>query len=296
MLPFFELSLKHAQTKATKHSPFQILYGRSPRTPIDFAKEGITQAVGSTVPSTPLFASRWAKQWEKSRKKLWRFIKRNQLQVASDMKRRYDKGRRPMLLELGDMVLLSTQSHAVLTGIRKHKERYVGPYIVDHRVHDNAYSLRGLPPGVPTTQNVQYLRLFLPSPARFATRPHADYAKPHHIDGQTEWEVEKILDHKVYLHGHRYRVKWKDTPLEQWLSEWNLENCKRLLREYHQQHQLPMTPFLTNTEGESSDSTSDDQEETDSQLNPFPFITDSSAIIPGQPPCLESLYGIIARQ
>ena len=59
MLPFFELSLNHAQTKATKHSPFQILYGRSPRTPIDFAKEGITQAVGTTVPSTPLSASRW---------------------------------------------------------------------------------------------------------------------------------------------------------------------------------------------------------------------------------------------
>ena len=103
-----------------------------------------------------------------------------------------------MHLKPGDLVFLSVASHAALRGIRKHQERYVGPYIVESRVHDNAYSLKGLPPGVPTTQNVQYLRLFLPSPSKFATRPHPEYAKPLDIDGQIDGEVEKIVGHKEY--------------------------------------------------------------------------------------------------
>ena len=164
------------------------------------------------------------------------------------MKRRYDRGRKPLHLEPGDMVLLSTQSHAILTGIRKHREKYVGPYIIDSRIHDNAYSLRGLPPGVPTTQNVCFLRLFLPSPARFASRPHPEYAQPIEVNGQVEWEVEAIVAHRIQQGVYRYQVRWKDMPLRQWLSEANLENCKELLREYHHDHQLPLTPSLDTLE------------------------------------------------
>ena len=174
LLPTFELSLNHAQNKATKHSLFQILFGRSPRTPIDFARENLTQAINEAGATATPSASQWAAKWDQARQKLWDFIRRNQLKVATDMKQRYDRGRKPLHLEPSDMVLLSTQSHAILTRIRKHREKYVGSYIVDSRIHDNAYSLRGLLSGVPTIQNVCFLRLFLPSPARFASRPHPE--------------------------------------------------------------------------------------------------------------------------
>ena len=53
-------------------------------------------------------------------------------------------------------------------------------------------------------------------------------------------------------------------PLRQWLSEANLENCKELLREYHHDHQLPLTPFLStsssNCEEQSSEEESEDEE------------------------------------
>ena len=124
------------KNKATKHSPFQILFGRSPRTPIDFARENIIQAINEAGATTTPSASQWAARWDRARQKLWDFVRRNQLKIATDMKRRYDRGRKPLHLEPGDMVLLSTQSHAILTGIRKHREKYVGPYIVDSRIHD----------------------------------------------------------------------------------------------------------------------------------------------------------------
>ena len=263
LLPTFELSLNHAQSKATKHSPFQILFGRSPRTPIDFARENLTQAINEANDISTPSASQWAAKWDQARRKLWDFIRRNQLKVAKDMKRRYDRGRKPLHLEPGDMVLLSTQSHAILTGIRKHREKYVGPYIVDSRIHDNAYSLRGLPPGVPTTQNVCFLRLFLPSPARFASRPNPEYAQPIEVDGQVEWEVEAIVAHRVQQGVYRYQVRWKDMPLRQWLSEANLENCKELLREYHHDHQLPLIPFLSASSSNHEQESSEEESETE---------------------------------
>ena len=210
LLPMFELALNYVVTKAIKYSPFQVLFGRSPRTPLDFLKE--TLPIGSTAEGAIPTASQWAQRWNTARKRLWGFIQQNQLKVAFDIKRRYDKGRKPLHLEPGDLVLLSVSSHAALRGVRKHRERYVGPYIVEARIHDNTYSLKGLPPSVPTTQNVQYLHLFLPSPIRFSSRPHPDFARPLEVDGQIEWEVERTVDHKGDPIPARYRVKWKDTP------------------------------------------------------------------------------------
>ena len=230
----------------------------------------------------------WARRWNKARKRLWEFIREHQLTVASDMKRRYDKGRKPMHLEPGDLVLLSVASHAALGGIRKHRERYVGPYIVESRIHDNAYALKGLPPGVPTTQNVQYLRLFLPSPLKFASRPHPEYAKPLDVDGQTEWEVEKIVGHKEYQQTYRYRVKWKDTPQEQWLGERSLIHCKELLRTYHREQRLPMTPFLTSAsdedDAEASEAPTSSSDEENQAPNLPAFQTPSSTNPMSPPP------------
>ena len=283
LLPMFELALNHAVNRATKHSPFQTLFGKSPRTPLDFAKEGLA-ADPSPTPSAPS-ASQWAQKWNAARKQLWDFIKRNQLKVALEMKRRYDQGRKPLHLEPGDMVLLSVSSHAALGGVRKHRERYVGPYVVGSRIHDNAYSLKGLPPGVPTTQNVQYLRLFLPSPVRFASRPHSDFARPLEVDGQTEWEVEKIVAHRGDPTPNRYRVKWKDTPLEQWLGEGNLEHCKELLREYHHEQNLPLTPFLTTSScDERHDGTSSISSESDDEEDPPPQSQELFPLLDSSPP------------
>ena len=200
------------------------------------------------------------------------------------MNRRYDRGRKPLHLEPGDMVLLSTQSHAILTGTRKHREKYVGPYIVYFRIYDNAYSLRGLPSGVPTTQNVCFLRLFLPSPARFASRPHPEYAQPIEVDGQVEWEVEAIVAYRVQQGVYRYQVRWKDMPLCQWLSEANLENCKELLREYHHDHQLPFTPFLSTSSSNCEEQSSEEESEAEEASSPdYPTASLTSDLSSEQP-------------
>lgn len=91
----------------------------------------------------------------------------NQGKRMAVVKRWYDARKKPLLLEAGDWVLLSVHSHPKLESLRKHNDRYVGPFVISEKVHDNTYRLAGLPPGVPHSQNVQYLKLFCPPPSRF---------------------------------------------------------------------------------------------------------------------------------
>ena len=130
-------------------------------------------------------------------------------------------------------------SHAALTGVRKHQERYVGLYVVGAMIHPNAYHLKGLPPGVPQTQNVQFLRPFRTNPERFASRPSPGYANPVEHDRGLEWEVERILAHRSSRNRMWYRIQWKDTPQTQWLPDRELVNCRELVREYHATCGLP---------------------------------------------------------
>ena len=160
------------------------------------------------------------------------FMRQHQQEVASRMKERYDQGRKPLELQAEDLVLLSTRSHQLFLGSRKHQHRRVGPYVVVRKVQDNAYELTGLPPGVPTTQNVRFLTKYELTPPPFATSPERAAAGPVEIDGTWEWEVEAIEGFRPQHNGNRYLVKWVDTLQRQWLPIDHLVNCREALLEY----------------------------------------------------------------
>ena len=182
------------------------------------------------------------------------------------MKSRYDQNRKSLELNEGDLVLVSTKSHRLLEGHRKHRQKHVGPYPVVKKINDNAYQLSGLPPGMPSTQNVQYLTLFNPSPSKFRTRPTPEVNLPEVIDGELEWEVENILDDKSTRGNFRYLIKWANTPQKQWLPLRSLNNCCKILRQYYEKADREIPPqvedFLKTHENEESDESS----ESDSDL------------------------------
>ena len=123
------------------------------------------------------------------------------------MKEKYDLHCKSLDLTPGDLVLLSNKSHHLLEGFRKQQERFVGPYVVKEKVHPNAYYLMGLLARVPTTQNVCFLIKFHRSPEQFSSRPEPDSSAPELIQGQYEWEVEEVVDHRAIRPGMMYLVK-----------------------------------------------------------------------------------------
>ena len=83
---------------------------------------------------------------------------------------------------------------------RKHSMAWKGPYVVVKEITPDAYELTGLAKGTPTVYHRTKLKRYLcyaqgpqqlsppPSPLKF-------------VDGQVEYEVERVLDHR--------EVRWR---------------------------------------------------------------------------------------
>ena len=209
------------------------------------------------------------------------------------MKRRYDVGRRPFKGEPGDLVLLSIKSHPDFGEARKLRLRYTGPYVIAKKVHDNAYQLDGLPPSVPPTQNVEYLRLYYPSPERFKTRPNLPKAPgPIQYRDHHEWEVESITGDQMVNGQRRYWIKWRDHEKQSLLRLAQLRHCAELLREYQKTKGLALD-FWTDTSSspESQGSGSEDNDSSDEEsssgapaTSPTPEPSPATTQTPPEPP------------
>ena len=174
------------------------------------------------------------------------------------MIKRRGRERPTPIFEPGDLVLLSAKSYKTQVGYRKMAPKYSGPYPVKAKIHDNAYELSGLPPEVPSTQNIKFLKEFCPSPARFPHRPGPEFAKPLLTGDHYEWEVAEILRHREGVGGMQYLIKWVNYPRNSWLKLRQLKNCQHLLRDYQLKNGVPLSYWPPEEEEESSDDSGDE--------------------------------------
>ena len=267
LLPLFQFALNNSPSSATHLTPFQLIHGRDPVAPPNLMLGDAKDQEGGLQLGTKRRVVQWARDWWKARRRLCKFAAENLRTGAQLMKRRYDVGRRPFKGEVGDLVLLSIKSHPDFGEARKLRARYTGPYVITAKVHENAYKLDGLPPSVPPTQNVEYLRLFFPTPKKFETRPHpATAAGPVQRDGHHEWEVEKITGDELVNGQRRYWVKWKDHEKPSLLRLAQMRNCAEMLRDYQRSKGLALdfwsdsaSSLETNSTSEREDSASEDE-------------------------------------
>ena len=271
LLPMLQYSVNDAYCESISSTPFRVLFGSDPVSPMRLISN---QIQNETDPRQPFTPTEWEEKTTEQLNEVWEFIRNHQREIAQRMKQRYDKNRKDLKLEPGDLVLLSTKSHHILLGHRKHQERFVGPYIVSKKINDNAYQLAGLPSAVPRTQNIRYLRLFKPSPQKFQTRPTPSVNVPDIVDGEVHWEVEEILDSKITGSGIWYSIKWANTSQQQWLRLESLDGCLMLLREYYEKNNVPIpdrvqrfidenSTLITNNE-ESNEEIENNNQRTDS--------------------------------
>jgi hypothetical protein len=60
---------------------------------------------------------------------------------------------------------------------------------------------------------------------------------PIEIDGEPEWEVEKILACRIYRQKLQYQVSWVGYVADEcWYPARNFKNCPHLLRSFHEEH------------------------------------------------------------
>ena len=152
-----------------------------------------------------------------------------------------NRRRREVDFDVGDMVYVSTKSWRTGRPSRKLGDQMSGPYrILEKRGH--AFKL-DLPAEIKVHPyfNPEKLRKAAsdPLPGQINAQP-----VPEDIDGNLEWEVEKILSVRKVYGLLRYRIKWRglDTDLDEY-SPVDLKNSPLALKSFHDEYPaLPGPP------------------------------------------------------
>ena len=114
-----------------------------------------------------------------------------------------------------------------LPGSRKLAPRWVGPFTIVRRIGETAYEL-DLKQKYARIHPVFHVSLLKKHMAGGASPAPPD---PIEVDGQQEYEVEKILGHRQLRNRTQYLVRWRgyDASEDQWLPEDALDNARAIL-------------------------------------------------------------------
>jgi len=114
-------------------------------------------------------------------------------------------------------------------------ECFVGPYKVKGIISSNAVELE-LPKSIKihlvvNASRVQLYKLQIEGQKK--TLP-----KPVIIEGEEEFEVEKILNKRIIRGKEKFLVRWKGYMVEEdtWENKENLENMKELVEEFEREY------------------------------------------------------------
>jgi len=135
---------------------------------------------------------------------------------------------------VGDLVLLSTKDlkyQMIGRCTEKFTERFVGPYRVKAIISSNTVELE-LPSTIRIHPVVNVSRI-----RRYKLQVEGqrkEMPQPVVIEGEEEWEVEKIMNKRKVWGRDKYLVRWKGCTAEEdtWESRENLKNAMELVKEF----------------------------------------------------------------
>ena len=144
--------------------------------------------------------------------------------------------------KVGDLVMLSTKDLKYqMVGRRTKKliERFIGSYKIKKIVSSNTVELE-LPSTIKIHSVVNVSRI-----QRYVEQVEGqrkEQPAPVIIEGEEEWEVERILNKWQIQGKDKYLVQWKGFMAESdtWEGRENLENAKEAVKEYKKEYQQDM--------------------------------------------------------
>ena len=212
MLTMAEFAMNNAVNSSTGETPFFLNYGRHPVTPniqefgsrlaqVNTPREGyehfVIDSPADQIPAMVRYAEHFQKTLEQAKLRL---------QQAQQRQKAYaDQHRRHVEYEEGEQVLLNSRNLKLKhPGSRKLLPRWVGPFTVERRIGPVAYRL-ALPDSMCTVHPVFHVSRL----AEYRTDGRCQPPPPPiELEGELEYEVEKILDKRTRKVGRRNRLKY----------------------------------------------------------------------------------------
>ena len=196
-------------------SPFYAMYGYNPTFEVsieDDPPEGEVPAAKERVKEIHALREDLVKRWQS---------------LAESQAKTYNKKHKAQSFQEGDLVMLSTKNLKQKRPNKKLSDKAIGPFIIRNRVGKQAYRL-ALPPiyRIHNVFHVSLLELY----RRRDNSTMPAYTASELIDGEEEWEVEKILDKRKRKGEVEYLIRWAGYPVEydQWVPEEDMEHAQEL--------------------------------------------------------------------
>jgi hypothetical protein len=199
-----EIAVNNSNHSSTGFTPYYLNSGQHPRLPLT----SITDI--TNVPAVQFMLHGLSDDLVRAEQRL--------LAAQRVQSEHANKKRRDVVFKKGDQVWLSTAHLNLGDRVRKLTPKYTGPFIVEEVKSPVTYKLT-LPPSLSRIHNVFHssqLKPYYVDDGQYIGRPRISRPPPEIIDGEEEWEVEQILDHRTRRIGRstvvEYLVKWLGYP------------------------------------------------------------------------------------
>ena len=142
------------------------------------------------------------------------------------------------MYKVGDKVWLNAQNISTTRPMKKLDHKWLGPYSINKVISRNAYGLE-LPSSFGRTHPVFSVVLLRPYEEDPVLERHTPPPPPPIIrDGVPEYEVERILDSRVFCGRLEYLVSWKGYGAadDQWVPAGDVSGARRLVAEFYKRN------------------------------------------------------------
>jgi deoxyuridine 5'-triphosphate nucleotidohydrolase len=222
LLPIVEFAINNHTSSTTSFTPFFLNYGYHP-------KFGTSVQKDSANPSALLNHQIIQQNLEKTK---------DLIRKAQDYQKAYfDKKHRHLDFQVGDFVLLNSENITVDNQreqkSKKLAQRFIGPYKIIRKISPVAYELQ-MPEStkVHTVFHISKLKEYKNSNSFNRT----SHSRPDPIlsDGQEEWEVENLMDKRIFRGRTQYLAHWKgfDASERTWIFLEDLGNSLDLVEQF----------------------------------------------------------------
>jgi len=235
-LGLVEFAINNAYHESIRTTPFMLNSGRHPHVPVSTLMKKCAESrvnklqfapvAGSKVPAVKEFVDHMSTVLANARRSL---------EAAQQRQKAYaDLSRRPVSYQVGEKVLLSSKFLSLkVPGASKLMPKFVGPFTIVEKVNEVAFKL-GLPENmrVHDVFHVSLLKPYSPDPH------HSPPPPPDVVDGELEYTVDRVLDHRDKRQGRRsvreYLIRWAGYGPEHntWEPQSNMAGAKEAIAEY----------------------------------------------------------------